>query len=113
MGPMSRMPGCSRRLAMVWIVCVLCAAASAAPAELLTGFRPSSVRTDYGAASEVQFSTGLVELESGVLAHHLPQAMKEFRFAEPIWVIGYKTDLVDSHGKSPRENYLFHTFFQR
>src|SRR3954447_14439138 len=108
---MSRMPGRASGLLLAWLVCALCTAASAAPAELLTVFHPSSLRTDYGAASEVQFSTGLVELESGVLAHHLPQAMKEFRFAEPIWVIGYKTDLVDSRGKSPRENYLCHTFF--
>src|SRR5882757_1669147 len=102
---MNRMPDRASRLALAWLVCAVCAAVSAAPAELLTGFRPSSVQTNYGPASEVQFSTGLVELESGVLAHHLPQAMKEFRFAEPVWVIGYKTGLVDIHGKSPRENY--------
>src|SRR5882724_4485727 len=106
---MSRMLDRANTLALAWLVCAL--VASAAQEELLTGFRPSSVRTDYGATSEVQFSTGVVELESGALAHHLPRAMKEFRFAEPVWVIGYKTDLVDSHGKSPRENYLCHTFF--
>ena len=93
--------------ALALLVC--CAGAS--PAESLTHFRPSAPRTDYGLASQVEFSTGLVELESGVLAHHLPQAMKQFWFDEPVWVIGYKTDLVDSGGKSPRENYLCHTFF--
>src|SRR5258708_5191097 len=82
---MKRMPDPASSLALAWLVCALCAAAWAAPAELLTGFRQSSVRTDYCAASEVQFSSGLVELESGVLAHHLPRAMKEFRFAEPVW----------------------------
>src|SRR5882724_13216393 len=106
---MSRMLDRANTLALAWLVCAL--VASAAQDQLLTGFRPSSVRTDYGATSEVQFSTGVVELESGALAHHLPRAMKEFRFAEPVWVIGYKTELVDSHGKSPRENYLCHTFF--
>ncbi|HUQ93827.1 MAG TPA: hypothetical protein VM120_19260 [Bryobacteraceae bacterium] len=46
-----------------------------------------------------------------MLAHHLPQAMKDFQFSEPVWVIGYRTDISDSNGKSPRENYLCHTFF--
>ena len=92
-----------------WLVCALFTAGAARPAELLTGFRPT-VRTDYGQASEVRFSTGPVELESGMLAHHLPQA-KDFGFAEPVWVIGYKTDLLDAQGKSPSENYLCHTFF--
>src|SRR5207245_348054 len=50
-----------------WLVCVLCGFCAVAPAELLTGFRPSAIRTDYGLASEVQFSTGLVELEPGAL----------------------------------------------
>jgi hypothetical protein len=95
---------------IVWLVGVVVSAA-VAPAELLTSFRPSAIQTDYGIANEVEFSTGLVELESGALAHHLPQAMKEFRFSEPVWVIGYKTDILDAHGKSPRENYLCHTFF--
>ena len=79
--------------------------------ELLDNFLPSTVRTGYGAASEVRFSTGLVELEAGVLAHHLPQSMKEFWFSEPVWVIGYKSELVDAAGKHPQENYLCHTFF--
>jgi hypothetical protein len=96
--------------AMAWFVCLSCVAAVPLWSEILDGFRPSSIRTDYGAASEVQFSTGLVELEPGVLAHHLPQAMKEFWFAESVWVIGYKTDLTDGHGSHPRENYLCHTF---
>jgi hypothetical protein len=96
---------------LAWLVCVLCGSCAVAPAELLTGFRPSAIHTDDGLASEVQFSTGLVELEPGALAHHLPQAMKTFWFAEPVWLIGYKTELLDSHGKSPRENYLCHTFF--
>jgi hypothetical protein len=69
------------------------------------------MRTEYGIASEVEFSTGLVELEAGSLAHHLPQTMKNFRFAERVWVIGYKTAILDTKGKPPRENYLCHTFF--
>jgi len=94
-------------VAIAWLVW----AGAASPAEILDSFRPSAVQTDYGMVSEVRFSTGLVELEAGALAHHLPQAMKDFRFAEPVWVIGYKTEILDSHGKSPKENYLCHTFF--
>jgi hypothetical protein len=60
---------------------------------------------------EAEFSTGLVELESGALAHHLPRAMKDFQFAEPVWLIGYRTDILDAQGNQPRENYLCHTFF--
>src|SRR5438270_5701240 len=96
---------------VAWLVCVAPCAIGAPPAEVLGGFRPSSIQTDYGVASEVQFSTGLIELEPGALAHHLPQAMKDFQFAEPVWVIGYKTDLLDAHGARPGENYLCHTFF--
>ena len=91
---------------------VLMHGADAAPrSSLLSDFRPSAIRTDYGSASEVEFSTPLVELEAGALAHHLPQTMKDFRFAEPVWVIGYKTGIFDVYGKHPHENYLCHTFF--
>jgi hypothetical protein len=95
----------------VWLVVVVFGAGVVMPAELLTSFRPSAIRTDYGGASEVEFSTGLVELESGALAQHLPQAMREFQLSEPVWVIGYKTEIRDAQGKIPRENYLCHTFF--
>src|SRR5437899_7047264 len=97
--------------ALVWLLCGCSGVGAAATAELLAGFQPSSIRTDYGLASEVHFSTGLVELESGVLAHHLPRAMREFRFDELVWVIAYRTDLTDARGNRPSENYLCHTFF--
>jgi hypothetical protein len=84
---------------------------AAAGAELLTGLRPSKLQSDYGTVSEIEFSTEPVELESGVLAHHLPRAMKDFQVHEPIWVIAYGTQVLDSQGRSPRENYLCHTFF--
>lgn len=87
------------------------ASPGAAGAELLTGFQPSTVRSEYGAVSEIKFSTPLIELESGVLAHHLPQAMRDFRLAEPAWIIGYRSEILDSQGRPPRENYLCHTFF--
>lgn len=80
-------------------------------AQTLTEFQASPVHSDHGVTSEVEFSTGLVELESGVLAHHLSRAMKDLRFAERVWVIGYRTEISDAAGKAPRENYLCHTFF--
>src|SRR5882672_4535522 len=86
-------------------------AAGTTTSQTLTQFRPSALRTEYGVTSNVEFSTGLVELEPGSLAHHLPQAMKNFQFAERVWVIGYKTAILDAGGKAPRENYLCHTFF--
>ena len=96
--------------AAIWALAAF-AAAVTAPAQTLTNFRPSALRTEYGVASAVEFSTGLVELEPGSLAHHLPQAMKNFQFAERVWVIAYKTTILDAAGKPPRENYLCHTFF--
>ena len=37
--------------------------------------------------------------------------MRDFRFAEPVWIIGYQTDVFDANNAQPRENYLCHTFF--
>jgi hypothetical protein len=93
------------------MICLGLASPGAAGAELLAGFQPSTVRSEYGTVSEIKFSTPIIELESGVLAHHLPQAMRDFRLAEPAWVIGYRSEILDSQGKPPRENYLCHTFF--
>jgi hypothetical protein len=39
--------------------------------------------------------------------------MKEFWFDEPVWMIGYQTNLLDFHGRNPRENYLCQHLFQR
>ncbi|MBI3697020.1 MAG: hypothetical protein HY238_19575 [Acidobacteria bacterium] len=85
--------------------------ASLAAAGQLTDFRPSPIESPHGAVSVVEFSTPLVVLEPGALAHHLDQMMANYRFAEPVWVIGYKTEILDAQGKPPRENYLCHTFF--
>lgn len=94
-----------------WLPLIVCASAFIAAAETLTNFRVSPVQSPHGVASEVEFSTGLVELEPGSLAHHLPQAMKNFQFSERVWVIGYKSTILDAKGGTPRENYLCHTFF--
>ncbi|MEZ5399384.1 MAG: hypothetical protein R2729_06920 [Bryobacteraceae bacterium] len=78
--------------------------------EILTGFQPAA-ETPYGPASQVEFSTRQVEVEAGLLAHHAAGAMKDLRFSEKVWVIGYKTTIVDANGAAPKENYLCHTFF--
>jgi hypothetical protein len=92
------------------LVCCLGVALAGKSEEVLTGFHASTVTSANGKVSEVEFSTPFVELEAGALAHHVPQAMKDLRFAEPVWVIGYSTSVVGVDGTNPRENYLCHTF---
>jgi hypothetical protein len=92
---------------LLWLVCLVFGTQAD---ELLTSFRPSAVHSDFGTVSEVEFSTNPLEVEAGALAHHLPRAMSQFRFAEPVWVIGYRAEILDVHGQTPRENYLCHTF---
>jgi len=94
-----------------WIACIVLANRAANSEELLTRFQPSSITDTHGKVSEVEFSTPFIELEPGWLAHHVPHAMKNFRFAEPVWVIGYKSEVLGADGKYPKENYLCHTFF--
>ncbi|MFN7919507.1 MAG: hypothetical protein U0Q16_05385 [Bryobacteraceae bacterium] len=79
-------------------------------AELLREFQPSSASSPHGKVSVVEFETPLHEVEAGALALHLPGAMMNFEFAESVWVIGYKTWILDAQGKPPRDNYLCHTF---
>ena len=80
-------------------------------AEVLNDFRPSAITSEYGAVSQVEFSTGLIGLEPQILAAHMPQAMRNFSFAESVWIIAYRTEIVDANGRPPVENYLCHTFF--
>lgn len=85
-------------------------AAGVLHAELLKEFKPSAIRSACGAVSVVEFATSLIEVESGSLALHLPAAMRNFTFAEPVWIVGYKTGILDSQGRAPSENHLCHTF---
>lgn len=80
-------------------------------AELLTEFRPSPLRSPHGPVAQVEFATRFLDVEPGSLALHLPGAMLDFRFAEPVWIIGYKTLILDAQGRAPKENHLCHTFF--
>lgn len=92
------------------ITLLLLFAVCARAADTLTDFQRSALHSAAGVVTEVVFATPLVELEPGTLAHHQARAMRDFRFAEKVWVIGYATELTDSNGKIPRENYLCHTF---
>jgi hypothetical protein len=99
------------RALIAWLGCVATASGVANAADILNEFLPSAIQSKYGVVSEVKFSTGLVELEPGALAHHQPHAMRDFRFGEPVWMIRYKTEILDRNSRVPRENYLCHTFF--
>jgi hypothetical protein len=92
------------------ILLICLASISAGAAELLSDFRPSAQHSDYGDVSDVEFFTELIELDAGVLAFHPDHAMRNFRFAEPVWIIGYQTHVLDAKNAQPRENYLCHTF---
>jgi len=93
------------------ILLVCLGALSLCAADLLGDFRPSTVRSDYGVVSTVEFVTELIQLDAGVLAFHPDHAMRDFRFSEPVWIIGYQTEVLDAKNAHPRENYLCHTFF--
>lgn len=80
-------------------------------ADLLSDFRPSPLKSAHGPVSQVEFTTRQLDVEPGSLALHLPGAMLNFRFAEAVWIIGYRTTILDARGKEPKENHLCHTFF--
>lgn len=79
--------------------------------ETLRDFRPSADSSPFGATSHVKFETGLLTLEPGSLAQHTEGAMRHYSFGEPVWVIGYQTEVVDAAGREVRENHVCHTFF--
>ncbi len=60
--------------------------------------------------SEVEFTSELVELQPGVLGFHAHEALRSFRFGEPVWVIEYRTEIFDSDSRQPGGNHLCHTF---
>jgi hypothetical protein len=92
----------------ILLICV--GSLSVSAADLLGDFRPSGHRSAYGAVSDVEFFSDMIELEAGVLAFHPDHAMHDFRFAEPVWIVGYRTEVLDARNTRPRENYLCHTF---
>jgi hypothetical protein len=85
-------------------------AGTATPIDSIGDFHPSPVTSTYGTVRQVQFSTDQIDLKADTLVQSPEGAVKHFRFAEPVWVIGFKTEIFDTDGKPSRENYLCHTF---
>lgn len=90
---------------------LLVAGEAASAADLLTNFRPSRIQSDYGIVRQVEIKTPyLLALEPAALAYHSPGSMLQLRFAEPVWILAYETEIYDASGQPPLENYLCHTF---
>ena len=98
------------RVWMAFLAAGFFGSAQGTQAQLLTDFVASSLQNTHGAVSRVRFSSDPIVLESGSLAFHSPQAVKILRFAEAVWVIGYKAEILDVEGNKPRNNHLCHTF---
>jgi hypothetical protein len=86
-------------------------AGAAEPAETLADYAPANAASEYGQVNVLRFSTGVVELEPNALVQSPAGTMRQFRFSENVWVIGYFTSIQDESGKSPSENYICHTMF--
>ena len=74
--------------------------------ELLTEFQPSDRESSYGTVSQVQFSSGLVDLQADTLVQSPKGTRKVLRFNEPVWLIGFKSEIVDAEGQPPQEKLL-------
>lgn len=74
-----------------------------------SGFIPAG-DSPFGPVSEVRFRTDYTELGGGVLTFHRPGKAIKLSFDEPIWIIGYETEIFTEDGQRPEENYICHTF---
>lgn len=100
-----------RRLFLaVVLACLSIYSHSAGAVEILSEFQPSARHSNYGKVVQFEFSTGVFTLDSKVLGYMQPGTAREFRVNEPVWVIGYKTEMYNSLGKPPAQNYTCHTF---
>lgn len=96
----------------VWLATALLLPGRIASAsELLTDFQPSSIQSDYGTVQQVEVKTPyLLAIDPAALAYHSPGSMLQLRFAEPVWVIAYETEIYDANGQQPKQDYLCHSF---
>jgi len=106
-----RAGACLTLLILASAICAPSRAARADGPELLAQYQSTTVASDYGAVSSVRFTTGVVELQPKVLAYSPPGTMRQLRFSENVWVIGYQTSISDESGRSLTENYICHTMF--
>lgn len=74
-----------------------------------SGFVPAG-DSPFGPVSEVRFRTDYTELGGGVLTFHRPGKPIKLSFDEPIWIIGYETEIFTEDGQRPGGNYICHTF---
>src|SRR5262245_13322482 len=72
--------------------------------DVLSEYVSSSEVSPYGAVSVVRMSTGLVELGPKILVYAPSGAMRNLQFSENVWVLGYRTSIVDGNGRPPEEN---------
>src|SRR5262245_34629603 len=92
-------------LALAWFACTfflfVSGLGSFAPAavDILADFQPSPLTSSYGVVSQVDFSSDLIGLKAETLVQSPEGAARRFRFREPVWVIGFQTQILDSHGK--------------
>ncbi|MFN7929411.1 MAG: hypothetical protein U0Y68_15985 [Blastocatellia bacterium] len=93
------------------LVMLACLTARAIADDALKDFRAAPEKSAYGTVSQIEFTSDWMVLKSGALAFCAEGSMKNLHFAEPVWILGYKTEVFDETGKPPRENHLCHTFF--
>lgn len=101
-------------LVALFLICAMRVRCHSAPAdgpEILANYQPTSVASPYGTVTLVRFTTGVIELQPKVLAYSPPGTMRELRFSENVWVIGYQTSISDESGNPLTENYICHTLF--
>jgi hypothetical protein len=79
--------------------------------QVLSGYTPARITSRYGVVSEVKFSTGLIALPPKVLAYLPEGGMRQLKFSENVWVIGYRTEISDERGDAVSENLICHTLF--
>ena len=78
---------------------------------VIHNFAPSSLHSPHGAVSKVELRSDLTTVETGELAHHADGMEIDFRFAEEVWILGYKTEIYDDDNQIlSDENYLCHSF---
>jgi hypothetical protein len=97
--------------ALGWAISALTPLAQADPPEILSQYAPAGIASAYGTLSIVRFSTGVVVLPPKVLAHLPTGMMRQLRFSENVWVLGYQTSISDQDGHALTENFICHTLF--
>ena len=78
--------------------------------DLLTRLEPSTVTAAAGAVRQISIETARIVLEPGALTQHGQGSMRHYRFHEPVWLIGYRTEVIEDSGAASTENNLCHTF---